>query len=128
MQLLLQDAGFMERFYTEYGCYRNRGDDGICGTTDDSNPEYPAVSPPPIMPYSCSPAMDNNEKCFKVENVGKVFYKISLDAATGSNGSTFTLTADPSGTPQESDGKLTLDNNATHGWPKNPSGNVKSWQ
>jgi type IV pilus assembly protein PilE len=108
MSLLLQDAGFMERVYTENGCYRNKGTDGICGSSDDTNP---------TLPYTRSPATGST-----------VYYNISLDAASGSNGSTFVLTANPAGTPQANDGTLTLDNNAVRGWSKNPSGNTGSWQ
>lgn len=108
MSLLLQNAGFMERFYTEKGCYRNRGADNICGSADDTNP---------TLPFARSPAEGS-----------KVFYAITLDAASGSNGGTFLLTADPSGTPQAGDGVLTLNNRGEHGWSKNPSGNTSSWQ
>ena len=107
MSHLLQDAGFMERFYTENGCYRNKGTDGVCGSSGGSNP---------TLPYLRSPA------------TGTIYYNISLDAASSTNGSTFVLTADPTGTPQANDGTLTLDNNAVRGWSKNPSGNTSSWQ
>ena len=107
MNFLLQDAIELERFYTENGCYRNKGTDKVCNNSDDTNPP---------LTYSRSPA------------TGTLFYTISLDAASGSNGSTYTLTADPANTPQANDGKLTLDNTGTRCWDKNPSCTPKGWQ
>ena len=110
MSLLLQDAGFMERYFTENGCYRNRGTDGVCGTSDDTNP---------TLPFVRSPAEGST-----------LFYDITLDnAGTSAKGTSFILTARPrSGTSQANDGTLTIDNNGQHGWSKNPSGNTQSWQ
>jgi type IV pilus assembly protein PilE len=109
MSILLQDAGFMERYYTENGCYRNRGTDKVCGSSDDTNP---------TLPFIRSPAEGST-----------IFYDITLDNAGKTKGSTFILTATPkTGKPQANDGTLTIDNNGQHGWSKNPSGNTQSWQ
>lgn len=109
MSLLLQDAAFMERFYTENGCYRNKGADKVCGTDDDSNP---------TLTYTQSPTSGST-----------IFYTISLDASSTSNGSSFLLTATPkSGSSQANDGDLTLNSSGEKGWTKNPSGNLQSWQ
>ncbi len=110
MSILLQDAGFMERYYTENGCYRNRGTDRLCGTDDDTNP---------TLPFIRSPAEGST-----------IFYNITLDnAGTAATGTSFILTATPrTGTSQSNDGTLTIDNNGQHGWSKNPSGNKQSWQ
>ncbi len=107
MNFLLQDAIYLERFYTENGCYRNKGTDTVCSSSDDTNP---------TLPYLRSPA------------TGTLFYTISLDAASSSNGSTYTLTADPANTPQANDGKLTLDNTGKRCWDKNPSCTPIGWQ
>ena len=106
MGVLVQDAAFMERFYTLNGCYNSVGADGICGTSDDTKP---------TPPYLQSPASGNT-----------VFYAISL--AVGRTGSSYTLTADPSGTPQAADRSLTLDNTGAQTWANNPSGNTNSWR
>ena len=102
MSLLLQDAGFMERYYTENGCYRTK-----TGTTYSN----------PTLPYSRSPATGST-----------VFYTIQLDTATSSKCSTFTLTADPTGSPQASDGTLTLDDTGKRCWSKNTNCNPVGWQ
>ena len=108
MSLLMQDASFMERFYTENGCYRYKGTDGVCGSTDDTNP---------VLPFLRSPATGSTQ-----------YYTLSLDAATGSNGSTYTLTATPAaGTPQANDGTLTTSSTGLKTWSKNPN-NTQSWQ
>lgn len=100
MGLLLQYASKMERYYTENGCYRNKGTDGICGTTDDTNTGLPSV---PTGSY----------------------YTISLSSNTGL---TFTLTATPiASTGQANDGTLTITNTGSKTWSKNPS-NTNSWQ
>ena len=103
MGVLLQDAAYLERLYTLNGCY-NAGADGICGTSDDANP---------TLPYTQSPASGNT-----------IFYNITLTASTSS---TYTLTANPSGTPQAKDGSLTLTNTGAQGWANNPSGKTNSW-
>jgi len=109
MNFLLQDAIYLERFYTENGCYRNKGTDG-CGSSVSKGGSNPT------LPYLRSPA------------TGTLFYTISLDDASGSNGSKYTLTADPANTPQANDGALTLDNTGKRCWSKNPSCNPIGWQ
>jgi type IV pilus assembly protein PilE len=43
--VLMQAAQFMERVYSESGCY-NPGDDGRCGTGDDAAPTLPYTKSP----------------------------------------------------------------------------------
>ncbi len=102
ISLLLQDAGFLERYYTETGCYRTK-----TGSTYTN----------PTLPYLRSPTTGST-----------VFYNISLDTASSTKCSTFTLTADPTGTPQASDGTLTLDNTGKRCWSKNTGCNPVGWQ
>ena len=106
MGVLLQDANYMERFYTLNGCYNNAGPDGVCGTSDDV-----AVA----LPYTTSPTTGSS-----------IYYAVTM--AVGVSGSSFVLTANPSGTSQATDGNLTLDNNGVQGWAKNPSGKTNSWR
>ena len=108
MNFLLQDAIDLERFYTENGCYRKRGTDNVCSSSDDTNPP---------LTYLRSPSTGST-----------VFYNIKLDDISGSNGSTYILTADPANTPQANDGKLTLDNTGKRCWDKNTGCNPIGWQ
>jgi len=90
--VLLQAAQFMERIYSESGCY-NPGPDGLCGTTDDAAP---------TLPYTKSP-IDGSEN----------YYGISLQA----DATSFTLQATPTpGTSQEGTGTLTVNSLGEKSW------------
>jgi type IV pilus assembly protein PilE len=81
----MQNAQFMERLYTESGCY-NPGDDGVCNTADDESPDLPLPNSP----------IDDGTK----------YYDVSLASVTAS---TFNLTAEPKNAQSDDDcGKLTL--------------------
>jgi len=87
---LLQLTNFMERLYTETGCY-NPGADRQCNTGDDGDP--------PALPFTTSPPQ------------GIVYYDLSIVAVDASS---FTLSAVPvAGSPQDADtqcGTLMVDN------------------
>jgi type IV pilus assembly protein PilE len=90
--VLMQAAQFMERIYSESGCY-NPGPDGLCDTDDDAAP---------TLPYTKSP-IDGSEN----------YYGISLQA----DATSFTLQATPTpGTSQEGTGTLTVNSLGEKSW------------
>jgi len=99
---LLELANFMQRVHTETGCY-NPGPDNDCSTAADAAA--------PTLPFTQSPK-DSNAK----------YYTLSVSV---SGADTFTLTATPiSGTTQDGDGLLTIDQAGRRGWDKNNDGDT----
>ena len=91
--VLMQAAQFMERVYSEAGCY-NPGPDGRCGTADDAAP---------TLPYTKSP-IDGTDN----------YYGIALQAITATS---FTIRADPTaGGSQEGTGALTVNSLGEKSW------------
>lgn len=113
--LLAQDAAYMERLFSQVGCY-NPTSAPVCDATAEPVslcPDSPATPPTPMLPYCQSPAS------------GTAYYTISI----ATTASTYTLTATPvSGRPQANDGTLTLSSTGAKTWSANPSGNTNSWQ
>jgi type IV pilus assembly protein PilE len=89
---LMQAAQFMERLYTENGCY----DKSPCTTGTAT-----------ALPFTKSP-IDGNE----------TYYNISLTAAATS----FTITAKPLSPTETEKGKLDIDNTGIRHWDCNKSG------
>lgn len=97
---LMSLAGFMERIYTETGCY-NPGPDMDCSTTGDAAP--PAIS-----------AADDH---FDYYDIG---WSVTPDA------SSFELEAKPTaGKAQEGDGLLRIDHLGRRWWDENNNKDVK---
>jgi type IV pilus assembly protein PilE len=91
--VLMQAAQFMERIYSEAGCY-NPGPDGLCGTADDAAP---------TLPYAKSP----------IDGRGS-YYGISFQVIDATS---FTLQATPrAGTSQEGTGALTVNSLGEKRW------------
>lgn len=113
--LLAQDAGYMERLFSQTGCY-NPKSDLTCDPSDAGVslcPSTPATPPTPMLPYCQSP------------NTGTAFYTLSITTTA----TTYTLTATPvSSGPQANDGTMTLSSTGAKTWSANPSGNTNSWQ
>lgn len=110
--LLAQDAAYMERLFTQTGCY-NPKSDLTCGSASDAADLCPSSPATPMLPYCQSPS------------TGTAFYTLSI----ATTASTYTLTATPvSGGLQANDGTLTLDSTGAKTWSANPSGNTNSWQ
>ncbi len=99
---LLELANFMQRTNTEAGCY-NPGPDNDCTTADDEAA--------PTLPFTQSPKEGDTK-----------FYDLTVDSV---GTSTFTLKATPiSGTTQEGDGFLTVDQAGQRAWDKNNDGDT----
>jgi type IV pilus assembly protein PilE len=96
--VLLQNAAFLERYFTENNCYKDKGGDGICGSTDN-NPTLPVTQSPPA---------------------GTKHYDIAIQSG---DGTTFTLRATPAG-GQTGDGILEYSNSGAKGWDKNGDGDT----
>jgi type IV pilus assembly protein PilE len=92
--VLMQAAQFMERIYSESGCY-NPGPDGLCDTDDDAAP---------TLPYTKSPIDGSDD-----------YYGISLLHPVDPN--SFILQAAPTaGGSQEGTGVLTVNNLGEKSW------------
>lgn len=93
--VLMQAAQFMERVYSESGCY-NPGDDGRCGTGDDAAP---------TLPYTKSP-IDGSDNYYGIS--------LSLSAMAASS---FTVKAAPTaGGSQAGTGDLTVNSLGEKSW------------
>lgn len=91
--VLMQAAQFMERIYSESGCY-NPGPDGLCDTDDDAAP---------TLPYTKSPS-DGSDN----------YYGISLQTVDATS---FTLQATPTaGSSQAGTGTLTVNSLGEKSW------------
>ncbi len=99
---LLELANFMQRVQTETGCY-DPGPDNDCTTAADAAA--------PTLPFTQSPK----------EGTAK-YYVISVPSVSSS---TFELKATPiSGTSQETDGFMTINQAGQRGWDKNNDGDT----
>ena len=93
---IMELANFMERYYTVNNCYKDKGANNVCDTSDSD----------PTLPFTQTPK-DGTPKA----------YNLALQANTGS---TFTLRATPiTGSPQANDGLLELDHTGARRWDKN---------
>jgi type IV pilus assembly protein PilE len=92
--VLMQAAQFMERIYTENGCYNFKPAQGCSGTPGDHEP----------IPYSKSP-IDGAE----------TYYEIEVQALSPT---TFTLRATPQG-PEAGAGVLEITDTGRRGWDRN---------
>lgn len=108
---LMENSGFMERYYTENNCYANVGADGACSTGDDTDPALPITQSP-------------RDGTFQA-------YNLIMQANTGT---AYTLRAVPiAGTTQTNDGYLELTSTGLRRWDKNNDGDTddageNSWE
>jgi type IV pilus assembly protein PilE len=96
---IMELANFMERYYTVNNCYKDKGANAVCDTSDSD----------PTLPFTQTPK-DGATKA----------YDLALQVNTGS---TYTLRATPrTGSPQANDGLMELDHTGARRWDKNNDG------